>query len=96
MLKDRGVPFDLREYSEDPLSAAEIHSVLERLALRPKDVLRTKDPAYKENGLTGQEDDEILVALMAQHPTLLQRPIALLDGKAMVARPADKLLEWID
>jgi arsenate reductase-like glutaredoxin family protein len=32
---------------------------------------------------------------MAEHPGLLQRPIALLDDRAVMARPATKLLEFL-
>ena len=45
-----------------------------------KDVLRKNDKAFKENGLTGDETDAQLIKLMAQHPTLLQRPIGVVDS----------------
>ena len=44
-------------------------------------------------GLTGDEPDGRLIKLMAQHPTLLQRPIGVRGRKAVVGRPPEKLLE---
>ena len=93
MLDKKGVDYRYREYTEEPLSAKEIESVLKKLKLSPRDVLRTRDKAFKENGLTGEESDKKLVSLMAKHPTLLQRPIGVKGKKAVVGRPPENLLE---
>jgi arsenate reductase len=65
------------------------------LGVPPKTLLRKNDKAYKELELTGDEGDEALLTLMADHPTLLQRPIGILNGKAVVGRPHEKLLELL-
>ena len=93
MLDERGVDYRYREYTKEPLSEDEIRRVLELLEIGPKTVLRKNDKAYKELGLSGDEDAAVLIAHMAQHPTLLQRPIGVLDGRAVVGRPAERLLE---
>ena len=46
-------------------------------------------------GLTGQETDEELVALMADNPRLLQRPIGVVGDRAVMGRPAEALLELL-
>ena len=76
MLDAERVAYRYREYTEEPLSQKEIKEVLAKLGLTPQDVLRKNDKAYKENGLTGLETAAQLIKLMAQHPTLLQRPSA--------------------
>ena len=93
MLDSHGVPYRYREYTEEPLTAAEIHAVLERLGVGPRAVLRKRDKAYREQGLTGDESDEQLLGLMAEHPTLLQRPIGLAGERAVLGRPPERLLE---
>ena len=93
MLDDAGREYRYREYTKEPLSRDELVSVLDKLGVGPKAVLRKNDKAYKENGLTGQESDEALIDLMAEFPTLLQRPIGVLGDKAVVGRPPDALLE---
>ncbi len=95
MLRERGIDFEYRDYRLDPLSEAEIRDVLRLLDARPRDVLRRNDRAAKELGLTGRESDDELVALMAGHPTLLQRPIGVVEGRAAVGRPPERLLELI-
>lgn len=96
MLDARGIEYRYREYTREPLSAAEIRDVLAMLGVAARDVLRTNDKAYKELGLTGDESEARLVTLMAAHPTLLQRPIGVKDGRAVVGRPPSNLLELAD
>jgi arsenate reductase len=93
LLDEKGIPYHYRDYVKNPLTEAEIRDVLARLGLRPRDVLRAKDPAVKELGLTGDEPDDELIAAMAQHPTLLQRPIGVAGDRAVVGRPPERLLE---
>ena len=93
MLDEHDVPYRYREYTREPLSAAEIRRVLKLLGAGPKDVLRKRDRAYKDLGLTGDETDAVLIAHMAEHPTLLERPIGVLGKGAVVGRPPAKLLE---
>jgi len=96
LLTKRGIEFEYREYRDDPLSEAEIRDVLARLGVGPREVLRTRDRAAREVGLTGTESDERLIALMAEHPTLLQRPIGVVGARAVVGRPPKRLLELVD
>jgi arsenate reductase (glutaredoxin) len=96
LLDEKGIPYHYRDYVRDPLSEAEIRDVLCRLGLRAKDVLRTKDPAVRELGLTGDEPEADLVAAMARRPTLLQRPIGVEGGRAVVGRPPERLLELLE
>ncbi len=93
MLKEREIPFHYRDYTKDTLSEAEIRTVLTLLGVGPKEVLRTRDKAYRELGLTGEESEEELIQAMASHPTLLQRPIGLKGKKAVLGRPPERLLE---
>lgn len=96
LLKEKGVDYDYREYTQHPLSVEELEELFPSLGLRPKDLLRKRDKAYKKLGLTGKESDESLIHHMAEHPTLLERPIGVLGKKAVVGRPPEKLLELVD
>ena len=66
-----------REYDKDPLTEPELRSVLSKLGVEARTLLRKRDKAYKEHGLTGTESDDTLVPLIAANPTLLQRPIGV-------------------
>lgn len=96
MLNEHGIEFEYREYRKDPLSVDELRAVLEKLGLEPHDVLRRNDRAAKELGLTGDEPAERLLELMAEHPTLLQRPIGVTDDRAVLGRPPESLLSLLE
>lgn len=95
MLEKKGVEYRYREYTKEPLDKSELVQVLAKLGLKPKDVLRKKDPAFKDAGLTGNESDAKLIALMVEHPTLLERPIGVRGKRAVVGRPPERLLELV-
>jgi arsenate reductase len=95
LLKERDVEYRYREYTKEPLSRDELFELFELLELEPAALLRKKDAANKELGLTGDEPADELLDHMAEHPTLLQRPIAVLDGHAVVGRPVENLLELL-
>ena len=78
-------------YLEEPLSAPDLKDLLRRAGLRPGDVLRTKEPAYKQHFAGKDLSDDELIHLMARHPELIQRPIVVKGGKAVLARPVENL-----
>jgi arsenate reductase len=91
LLTEKGLAFEYREYTEQPLSKAELEDVLGKLGCGPRDVLRGRDA--KTLGLSGDETDAQLIALMAEHPTLLQRPIGVKGKRAVLGRPVENLLD---
>lgn len=99
MLDEKAIPYRYREYTREPLTEDEIREILRLLGIPARDLLRTKDPAYRELSLAdqpaGQPDDELIRA-MAKHPTLVQRPIGRLPGKVVLGRPPERLLELVE
>ena len=93
MLNEHGISHTYREYTKDPLSAQELRDVLSKLGCGARDVLRTRDA--NKAGLSGTESDDELIALMAENPRLLQRPIGVVGDKAAVGRPPEKLLALV-
>jgi arsenate reductase len=94
LLTMRGIDFERVNYHVDPLPEEKIRELLLKAGARPHDVLRRKEPVYKELGLDRREapDDE-LIALMAEHPQLLERPVVERGDRAVLARPPERVLE---
>jgi arsenate reductase len=94
LLQERGIDFERVNYHLDPLPEEKIRDLLRKAGAGPRDVLRTKEPVYAELGLGEREaaDDE-LIALMAEHPQLLQRPVVERGERAVLARPPERVLE---
>lgn len=93
MLEQKRIEYRYRDYRDDPLTTGELKRTLKLLGLRARDVLRRNDKAFKTLGLTGEEPEARLLALMAEHPTLLQRPIGIAGGRAVLGRPPEALLQ---
>lgn len=77
---------------ENPPTAAQLGELCRKLGVSPREILRTKDPAYAEHRLdTAKLSDAKLLALMAANPGLIQRPIAVKGNRAVVARPVEAI-----
>jgi arsenate reductase len=80
-----------------PPTPKELAALCTKLGLPPRALLRTKDPAYDELGLaSGRHTDAQLLALMAEHPGLIQRPIVVKGNKAIIGRPVETVVTLLD
>ncbi len=84
------------DLSKSTPSAAELGELCRKLGVAPRELLRTKDPAYAALGLaSGAHPDSTLLELMAQNPGLIQRPIVVRGARAILARPIERLLDFL-
>ena len=90
-LESRGIESEIRRYLEDSPSSEEIKEVLEMANLSAKDLIRSKEEIYKELGLKSVNDEEELIAAMAEHPRLIERPVVIHGRKAVLARPLEEI-----
>lgn len=82
------------DYFVTPLSAEKIRELLRKMGMSARDLLRPKADVYRELKLSEDRfDDDELVALMARHPELIQRPIVEKGDRAILARPAERIRE---
>jgi arsenate reductase (glutaredoxin) len=94
LLEERGIGPRVVYYLKTPPSAAELKTILKKLGLRPRDLMRRGEPLYAELGLKDRDlDDDALIALMVANPILIERPIVVSGGKAAIGRPPESVLE---
>ena len=93
-LTENGADFEKVNYYIEPFTKAKLRSLLRKMKMKPSDLLRKNEKVYK--GLKIKEknysEDKIL-DLMIKDPDLVQRPIVEKGAKAILARPAEKILE---
>lgn len=81
------------DYQKNPPTAADIEHALDLLGLAPRELMRKGEPAYAELGLDSPKlTRQQLVAAMAAHPILIERPLVLANGKAAIGRPPEAVL----
>lgn len=93
LLRERGIEPSIVLYLNDPPSIEELGTLAALLSVRPRELVRTGGPEYAELGLAdpGRTDEELLAAIHA-HPRLLQRPIFVHRGEAVIGRPPEQVL----
>ena len=96
LLRESGIPYEKVNYYVEPLSKKKLTELVRKLKMKPRDLLRKSEPIYKELGLAGDEfSDSELIALMVEHPDLLQRPIVERGDRAVLGRPTENVKELL-
>jgi len=96
ILKEQGVEFESINYYETPVTKDELKSLIEKLGISPKDLLRKTEPIYRDLEIGRHEwtDDEVIDFMIA-HPDLMQRPIVVRGERAVLARPPENVCELL-
>lgn len=94
LLEERGAQPRVVEYLKQPPDRATLSHILDLLGLEPRALMRTKEAEYREQGLDNPAlSREQLIDAMITTPKLIERPIVIKDGKAVLGRPPEKVLE---
>ena len=96
LLEDKNLDFEVVEYLKVAPSKNELKLVLSQLNISAKELLRTGEAVYKELGLKDVSDEEKLIDAMLKNPKLIERPIIVKNGKAVIARPIENLEELLN
>ena len=92
LLKKEGLDFERVNYFVDPLDEITLREILSKAGLSPRDVLRTRDRVYSELNLDSDDvSDDVLLAALVAHPSLLQRPIIVRGDSAVLGRPIENV-----
>jgi arsenate reductase len=97
ILKERGVDFGVVQYLKEPPDRATYERMLDALADPPADLVR-KDKRFQELGLSADDYQtrDTVIAVLLEHPELMQRPVIFRGDRAVLARPSEKVLELFD
>jgi arsenate reductase (glutaredoxin) len=97
MLEERGIDFERVDFHVEPLAAGEIRELVGKTGRPARELLRAREPVYKELGLGEREvNDDEAIALMADHTELMQRPVVVRGDRAVLARPVERVTELLD
>ena len=96
ILAERGVEANYLRYLDQAPARDDLVAVMEMLGIDdPRKMMRTGEAAYRELGLADAGPDALLDAMVA-NPILIERPIVIKDGRAVIARPPERALELLD
>jgi arsenate reductase len=96
LLHERGIQPRVIAYLETPPDANELRELLRMLALPARALLRAGEEEYASLGLADASlPEEALIAAMVAHPRLIERPIFVHAGRAVIGRPPEQVLELL-
>ncbi|GER05812.1 arsenate reductase [Iodidimonas muriae] len=94
LLEEQGINPEIRLYLENAPTAQDIEQALTLLGKAPRDLMRRGEALYKDLGLDDPSLSHAdLVAAMAAHPKLIERPVVFHQGKAALGRPPEQVLK---
>ncbi len=95
-LDENGVPFEVIDFVQNPLSILEIKTVLKKLGMEVHEIIRKNDPLFKEKFADKQLTDEEWMQVLIDYPQLMQRPILVKSSMAMIGRPIENVKYFIE
>ena len=97
LLEEQGINPKIIEYVKNPPTPEKLKEILSLLKISPRDLMRKKEDEYKELGLANSQlSDQDLIDYMVKNPILIERPIVIVDGKAVLGRPPEQVLNILD
>lgn len=86
-------PFEIRKYLEEPFTESELQEVIQKLQIKPIELVRTKETIWLENYKGKDLNDKDIINAILENPKLIERPIIINGNKAIIARPKEKINE---
>ena len=96
LLRARGVEPEVIHYLETPPDAATLRALLRKLGITARELVRKGEPEYHSAGLDRTDCTEAeLIAALAAHPRLIERPIVVAGERAVLGRPPENVLDLL-
>jgi arsenate reductase len=89
ILQESKLPFEIINYIETQLSKDELTEIIKLLGIPPIDLVRKNEAIWKENYKGKNLSDSEIITAMVKNPKLIERPIVINNGKAVIGRPPE-------
>ncbi len=95
IIQETGKEVEIIEYLKDTLSFEDLVLILEMLNIQPIELIRKDEIIWKEKYRGKQMTDDEIINAMRENPKLIERPIVIKNGKAIIGRPPKKVLNLL-
>ncbi|AWA29212.1 arsenate reductase (glutaredoxin) [Flavobacterium magnum] len=95
VLDASGHDCEIVKYLEETPDESEIKTLVEKLGIKPIDLIRTKEPLWKEKFQGRKLTSAQIIKAIVKNPILLERPIVIHGDKAIIGRPVDRVFDII-
>lgn len=92
LLREKGIEPKVVEYLKTPPSPKELEEILKLLDMEPRDLMRKKEKEFNSLKLDDpSKGPKVLIDAMIVHPILIERPIVVANGAAVLGRPPENI-----
>ena len=95
LVESKTSDFKIIEYLKNPLTFKEIKLLLSQLNIKPLELIRIQESIWKENYKDKKMNDDEMINAIVNHPKLMERPILIINDKAVIGRPPEKIFDLI-
>lgn len=95
LLKENGVDPEVVLYLDNPPTKTELTLLIQQLGILPSQLLRKGEKIYKEQFKGKTISEEEWIEIMIKYPKLIERPIVVKDGKAVLGRPPENVIDLL-
>ncbi|MCB1121309.1 MAG: arsenate reductase (glutaredoxin) [Verrucomicrobiae bacterium] len=98
ILEDHESEIEVVEYLKHPPTPSELDAICNLLGIEPAQLVRTKETRFKELGLSLDDPHtrKEWLKILSDNPVLIERPILVKDGKAVIGRPPERIIDLLD
>ena len=87
------LPYEVIGYISNPLNEKELQEIITILGITPIELIRKNEAIWKSDFKGKELSDQELIAAMAAHPKLIERPIVIHKNKGVIGRPNERILD---
>ncbi|MFM1877496.1 MAG: hypothetical protein RLZZ241_362 [Bacteroidota bacterium] len=91
-----GLPYEVIDYQKKPLNRATLNNLVKKLGISARDLIRSNESLWKEIYKDQNLNDSDCIALMLEHPRLMERPILVSGNRAVICRPPEMCRELFE
>jgi len=95
ILDEFGADFKVIDYLSDPPTEKELRGLLLLLNILAEDLIRKNEPVFLEKYVGSVKSEDEWISIMCQNPVLIQRPVLVDEKRAIIGRPAEKIIEFL-
>lgn len=94
-IEKSGQEFEVIKYLENSFTFDELSEIIQKLNIKPIELVRQKEKIWVENFKTKKMTDKTIIQAMVSNPILIERPIVIKGNQAVIARPLEKVQDFI-
>lgn len=95
-LIENKIEFEFVDYMKTPVSESQLKDLLQKLQIEPIDLVRKKEKLFVTEFKDKNLNNDQLVSIMVKNPSLIERPIVVVDGLAKIGRPLENIINLFE